>query len=421
MNDEKLIEGMEWGKDIFQYMKMNHVIGAETGKSTFLGINGPKGIGKEILIRKISNILEREFISIDFVDWIHKSNSFSKLYHENAVVFVNDISIENGFYCNEINCFIERNKKDRKNIIYVFSSNAVLGVNTPISSKLRVFLYGRLSMSEKISFAKTVADECKIDLHLENVEIPDVVLMYIIKNYTKEAGICSLSACIHNIYEYLYFNNSCNEGGEIVIKKEHLIDILGNEKYVFDENIAQRCLQGIGMAWTKWGGTILPIEMLVMKGNGEIQVSGNIGNIMHESIDVVFAYFRANYKKWGIKRNFFAKHNIYINIYEQSIYKNGSSAGLAFFVKAICTIKNIEFKDAIAFSGEISLDGRVLRVGGLKEKLCVVQEQEIKKVVLPKQSWMEYQSISHEIKENLFVYFIDDVMELKQIIQKEKR
>lgn len=421
MKDEKLIEGMEWGKDVFQYMKMNHAIGAETGKSTFLGINGPKGMGKETLIRKISNILEREFVYIDYVDWIHKSNSFSKLYHENAVVFINDISIKNGFYDNEINCFIEKNKKNRENIIFVFSSNVVLGANTPISAKLRVFLYGRLSMSEKISFAKTVINECQKDLHLENVEIPDVVLMYIIKYYTKEAGICSLSSCIRNIYEYLYFNNSCNKGGKIVIEKEQLTDILGNEKYVFDEFIAQRCLQGIGMAWTKWGGIVLPIEVLVMKGNGKILVSGNIGNIMHESIDVVFSYFRANYKKWGIKHDFFTKHNFHINIYEQSIYKDGCSAGLAFFVKTLCTIKNICFKDAIAFSGEVSLEGRVLRVGGLKEKLCVVQEQGIKKIVLPKQSWMEYQSIRNEIKENMFVYFIDDVLELKQIIQKEKR
>lgn len=88
MNEKNIIEGMEWGKDVFQYMKMNHAIGVETGRSTFLGINGPKGIGKEILIRKISDILEREFIYIDYVDWIHKRDSFSESYHENAVAFI---------------------------------------------------------------------------------------------------------------------------------------------------------------------------------------------------------------------------------------------------------------------------------------------------------------------------------------------
>ncbi len=420
MNEKNIIEGMEWGKDVFQYMKMNHAIGVETGRSTFLGINGPKGIGKEILIRKISDILEREFIYIDYVDWIHKRDSFSESYHENAVVFINDTSIENGFYSNGINCFIEKNK-NKKNTIFVFSSSAILGANSPISSKLRMFLYGRLSIFEKISYAKAVINVCQKDLHLEKVEIPEAVLMYIITYYTKEAGVYSLSACIRNIYEYLYMNNSCDNGGKIVIEKEQLTNILGNEKYVFDEMIAKKCLQGIGVAWTRWGGTILPIEMLVMKGNGNLLFSGNIGNIMQESINVIFSYFRANYKKWGIKHNFFIKHNIHINIYEQSIYKDGSSAGLAFFVKTICTIKNISFKDAIAFSGEISLEGRVLRVGGLKEKLCVVQEQGIRKIVLPKQSMMEYQSIRGEIKENLIVYFIDDVMELKRIIQQEKR
>lgn len=420
MNEKNIIEGMEWGKDVFQYMKINHAIGIENGKTTFLGINGPKGIGKVILIRKICHVLEREFVYIDYVDWIHRSNSFSKLYRENAVIFINNTSIENGDYCNGTNYFIEKHK-NKKNIIFVFSSNAILGANTAISSNVRVFLYGRLSMSEKISYAQTVVNEFKIDLRLNNVEIPETILMYIIKYYTKEAGVYSLSAYIRSIYEYLYLNNRWSEGKEIVIRREQLINILGNERYVFDEMITSRCLQGIGMAWTKWGGAILPIEMLVMKGKGKLLVSGNIGNIMQESIDVVFSYFRANYKKWGIKHNFFTKHNIHINIYEQSVYKDGSSAGLAFFVKALCTIKNINFKDAIAFSGEISLEGRVLRVGGLKEKLCVVQEQGIKKIVLSTQCWMEYQSIKDKIKENLFVYFIDDVMELKQIIQKEKR
>ena len=421
MSEKNIVEGLEWGKDVFQYIQMNHELGLETDKTTFLGINGPKGIGKEILMKKICNILKREFICIDYVDWIKNRNSFSdELYRENSLVFINDTSIENGFYCNEINCFFEEYKY-KKNVIFVFSSNVILGANIAISSKFRVFLYGRLSMAEKIAYARTVVNECQINLHLKNVKISDEVLAHIIKYYTKEAGIYSLSALTRVLFEYINLNNNCDERGEIVIEKEHLSSVLGNEKYVFDEKIAQRCLQGVGMAWTKWGGTILPIEMIVMKGNGKILSSGNIGNIMQESIDVIFSYFKVNYKKWGIKQNFFSMHVIHINIYEQSIYKDGSSAGLAFFVKILCTIKNIKFKNSIAFSGEISLEGRVLRVGGLKEKLCVAQEQGIKKIILPKQSWMEYQSINSEIKKSLFVYFIDDVMELKKIIQKEKR
>lgn len=418
--NKKNIEGMEWGNDVFQYIKLNHMIGKETGKTTFLGINGPQGIGKKRLIQTICSILGREFLCIDYVDWIHNSNSFSEMYQENVLILINDTPIESGGYCDEINNFVEQYKY-KKNNFFVFSSHTLLGMNTAISTKFRVFLYGRLSFDEKIAYARTVVKKCKIDLHLENVKIPDEVLAYIVKYYTKEAGVRSLSVWIHNLFEYINWNNDFDKNNKIIIRKEQISSILGNEKYVTNEMITQRCLQGVGMAWTKWGGILLPIEILLIKGKGKIFLLGNIGNIMKESVDVVISYFKFNYKKWGIKKNFLSKYNIHINIYEQSIYKDGSSAGLAFFVHILCTIKKIKFKEAIAFSGEISLEGLVLRVGGLKEKLCVAQEHGIKKIVLPKQSWLEYQSISNELKENLFVYFIDDVMELKQMIQKEKR
>lgn len=417
------LRGMEWGKNLFKYIQQNHLLGQETGKCAFVGINGPKGIGKRNLIQEICRILERDFLGIDYNKWLQYTDSYSDLYHENNLVYIYDVPMENGCYGNGIDCSLDkiRNETKLKNIIFVFSSNALIGSNTAIRSSFRIFLYGRLSQDEKISYAKMLIELCQTCWSLENIVIPDNVIETIIKYYTKEAGISSLSVLIHDIFEAIYCDHTYDRKKEIVITNEQIVRILGDKKFVFDELIAKKCLQGVGVAWTKWGGVILPIEILLTRGTGQILFSGNIGNIMQESVMTVFSYFKANYKKWGINSRIFIKYDFHINIYEQGIYKDGSSAALAFFVKILCAIKGISFKQSMAFSGEISLEGRVLRVGGLKEKLSTVQEHGINIMVLPKQSWNEYQTLPNKMKEKMSICFIDNVDELKKIIQKEKR
>lgn len=417
------LEGIEWGKNFFKYIQQNHILGQENGKCTFVGINGPKGIGKRDLCQEICHILERDFLSLSYNKWIEHIDSYSDLYHENHLVYIFDVPIENGYYCNETDCFLEEIRDEAKvnNVIFVFSSNELIGTSMAISSSFRIFLYGRLSQDEKVSYTKMLVKSCRAYWHLDNVVISDSVIENIIKYYTKEAGISSLSVLIHDIFEAVYCDHKYDVKKKIVITNEQVVNILGDKKYVLDEAISKKCLQGVGVAWTKWGGIILPIETILTRGSGQVVYSGNIGRIMQESVSVVLSYLKHNHKKWNINPKLFSKYDIHINIYEQGIYKDGSSAALAFFVKILCVVKKIKFKQSMAFSGEISLEGRVLRVGGLKEKLCTAQEFGIKKIILPRQSWNEYQTLPNAMREKLTVCFIDDVDELKKIIQQEKR
>ena len=119
---------------------------------------------------------------------------------------------------------------------------------------------------------------------------------------------------------------------------------------------------------------------------------------MKESIEVVFQYLKRNYEVWRIPKKDIYRRDFYISIYGLELFKDGASAGLAFLVKLICILKKIKFKQAIALSGEVTLDGRVLRVGGLKEKINVAQMHGIQKVVLPKQSWPEYQTLPNKMR-----------------------
>lgn len=422
MIQEDNMADMSWGEGIFEYLKMCHALGAERGENYFLGLNGPEGIGKKELLKRICIDINREFIAVDYADFIQNHEFHDACKDKSLVLFyIGNTPLDNGSYHKEVEKFIEtiKSMKNISNIIFTFSSTAILGTNTAMSARFRVFLYGSLSLSEKLSYARILIKQCQKKWNLENVSLPDHSVEILIKHYTKEAGINYLSVLIRNLYEILHYEGVHDREKEITITNKMIFRMIGSGCYVFDEQIRKKSLQGIGIAWTRWGGTLLPIEMAVTKGEGNIHFSGNMGDLMKESVHVVFTYFKANYRKWKIPPGFFAKHDFHINIYEQELYKDGASAGLAFFVKVICIIRNIRFQQPIAFSGEISLEGRVLRVGGLKEKLCAVQEHEIQKVVLPKQAWPEYQLLPEDFRNRLSVDFIDDVRELEVIILHE--
>ncbi len=422
MKHENGIIGMEWGEDIYYYIKMCNALGEKNGQNYFMGINGPVGIGKRELLKEISKVIGREFIFLDYTDFVQITNFFSEYSDKsNVLVYINNTSIENGIYHNTVRKFIEsiNTIKSLSNIIIVFSSSAILGTNTAINAEFRVFLYNCLSMKEKILYARTVVEGCQKKWNLENVCLPDNSIEILIKYYTKEAGINYLSVLIQILYKLIFYENGCEKDRVITITNKMILRLLGSGCYVFDEQVRKRCLQGIGMAWTKWGGILLPIEVTITKGHGNINFLGNIGKLMKESVQAVFAYLNVNCRRWKIPSKNFSKYDFHINIYEQEVYKDGASAGLAFFVKLLCTLRNIKFQQPIAFSGEISLEGRVLRVGGLKEKLCAAQDHGIQKVVLPKQSWPEYQLISAEVRNSLLVTFIDDVSEVEKIIIQE--
>lgn len=421
MDNENNMKGLQWGTDIYHHIKKRHELAKRTQKNYIVGINGPKGIGKKELIKLVGKEVKREYVDMDFKDILENASLFSKYKSGNYLLYIENTVVENGLYHQGVERIMnEINKNKLEDTIWVFSSNGLLGKNTSLNTQFRVFSYGCLSTMEKIMYAKEVIKKCKNKWGLDNISMPDKSIEILINHYTKEPGKNYLSILIENLFEELYCEKEHRcEKESIIITNKIIFQILGTGCYVLDAQIAKKSLQGIGAAWTKWGGMLLPIEMVVTKGKGNIIYSGTIGDTMKDSIQVIFSYFEINYKEWQIQHKFFQKHNIHINIYEQAIYKDGASAGLAFFVKLLCVIKNIKFREPIAFTGEVSLEGRVLRVGGLKEKLCSFQDHNIYKVVLPKQSWPEYQLMPTELRNSLSVHFIDNVKEIKKITLEE--
>lgn len=426
---EKMKLNTVWGQDIYEYIKMCDQIAKESSKNWILGVNGPVGIGKKYLIKSICEEIQRRFICISYKKLFESGYSLIEKHvlekdREPLLFYIEGIQKNDTNYSMEIDFLVEfiRSSIKIKKCIFVFSSTAIMGSNSPINVSFRVFRYGCLSLDEKIEFAHEIVTKCQRQWNLENIDLPDMSIKILIKHYTKEAGINYLAALICNLYEKIYYEKKYRqvdpEPTEITNKT--IFRILGSGCYVYDELITEKCVQGIGMAWTRWGGELLPIQIETNQGKGQIIYSSNIGNLMKESIEVVFQYLKRNYEVWRIPKKDIYRRDFYISIYGLELFKDGASAGLAFLVKLICILKKIKFKQAIALSGEVTLDGRVLRVGGLKEKINVAQMHGIQKVVLPKQSWPEYQTLPNKMRNKISVYFVDEVSELVKILLREQ-
>lgn len=418
MKEKKYIWDVIWGKDICEYLWVLHKVCEEKSECHFIGINGPVGIGKKTLIKQVSEAIGRKFIYINYYIDIEKGDNILN-YEENSLFYIEGITIENLNYPEKIKNLIHMIEENKifKDSIIIFSSSSVIGYNTGLNVEFKVFLYNSLSFYEKIQYAHIIIKECQEKWRLYNVELPDDSIEILIKYYTKEAGINSLSDLIRRLYEAIYYENN---NIDLIITNEVILKIIGSGTYVFDDQIYDMSLQGVGMAWTKWGGTLLPTELKMLKGNGEIIFYGNVGKAMRESVEIVLLYLKFNYKIWKIQKKDIYKKDFYINIYDASLYKDGSSAGLAFFIKFICAIRGIRFKRPIGFSGEFTLDGRILRVGGIKEKLSVALNHGISDFVLPKQSWGEFQLLPERMRKLVTITFVEHVKELEKVIEQER-
>ena len=321
---EKMKLNTVWGQDIYEYIKMCDQIAKESSKNWILGVNGPVGIGKKYLIKSICEEIQRRFICISYKKLFESGYSLIEKHvlekdREPLLFYIEGIQKNDTNYSMEIDFLVEfiRSSIKIKKCIFVFSSTAIMGSNSPINVSFRVFRYGCLSLDEKIEFAHEIVTKCQRQWNLENIDLPDMSIKILIKHYTKEAGINYLAALICNLYEKIYYEKKYRqvdpEPTEITNKT--IFRILGSGCYVYDELITEKCVQGIGMAWTRWGGELLPIQIETNQGKGQIIYSSNIGNLMKESIEVVFQYLKRNYEVWRIPKKDIYRRDFYIKAF----------------------------------------------------------------------------------------------------------
>lgn len=318
---------------------------------------------------------------------------------------------------------------DLSKVLFITTANDTSTISAPLHDRMEIIELNSYSIEEKFNIAKQhlVKKELKKhNLSAREFKISDDAIYKIIECYTREAGVRSLEKNIATLCRKATVDLE-NGKKSFKVTDKNLSDYLGVEKYSKDEIPKENQIGVVnGLAWTQVGGTMLPIEISALDGTGKIELTGNLGDVMKESAKTAVSYVRSRTKEYDIESDFYKTKDIHIHAPEAAIPKDGPSAGLAITTALVSELTGIPIKRNVAMTGEISLKGKALPIGGLKEKSMAAYKAGCDTVIIPKDNFKDLSEICDEVK--TAVRFIpvssfDEVMiqALEYIPKKDKK
>ena len=300
--------------------------------------------------------------------------------------------------------------------MFVTTANT-LNIPQPLVDRMEVIRISGYTENEK----KNIATKYLLPKQLNDngikgkeVNVAESAIESIIRFYTRESGVRSLEREISKIIRKALKNIIMNKKRSLSISKNNVENYLGVKKFKYGE-IESKSLVGVctGLAWTEVGGELLQIESVIMPGKGKAIYTGKLGDVMKESVQAAQSFVHSNSAKFGISPSLFEKHDIHVHVPEGATPKDGPSAGIAMFTSIISAFTGVSIKNNIAMTGEITLRGRVLPIGGLKEKLLAAVRGGIKEVIIPKDNKKDLTEIDEkEIVNNIEIHFVESANEI---------
>ena len=307
---------------------------------------------------------------------------------------------------------------DLSDVMFVTTANT-LNILSPLLDRLEVIRIPGYTEDEKINIAKNflIPKQMKNNgLKLEEWNLDENILKGIIQNYTRESGVRNFEREISKLVRKVVKKIVSNEAKKISIDSNNLNDFLGVKKFTFDdrENV-NKIGVATGLAWTETGGEILKIESVMMAGKGKMLITGKLGEVMQESVKAAKSYVRSKALTYGIIPPIFEKKDFHIHVPEGATPKDGPSAGIAIATSIISTITGTPINKNVAMTGEITLRGSVLAIGGLKEKLLAAHRAGIKKVLIPENNKKDLAEIPKNILKDIEVVSVKNLDEVLKI------
>ena len=319
---------------------------------------------------------------------------------------------------------------DLSKVLFIATANDLSTLSRPLLDRMEIIEVSGYSVNEKLHIAKEhlVGKQLrKNGLATSLLKISDSALKHIILGYTKESGVRELERQIAKIcrkavtklYEAGVFNADGTRNKEVKvcirITDKNLTDYLGNIKYKTDKAYKKPQVGIVrGLAWTSVGGETLEIEVNAMPGSDDLRLTGNMGDVMKESAMIAYSYVRAITEsgKYKVDMKYFDEHMLHLHIPEGAVPKDGPSAGVTMTTAMLSAVTGIPVRPDVAMTGEVTLRGRVLAIGGLKEKLLAAKLAGMKKVLVPEENVSDVEELDAEITDGLELVYVKDMSEV---------
>ncbi len=308
---------------------------------------------------------------------------------------------------------------DLSQVLFICTANITDTIPPALLDRMEVIRLPGYSHEEKLQIAKRYLIPRNLKEHglsEENIEFTDEALSIIVKQYTREAGVRNLNREIANVCRKVARRVAEGNTEKVIVTPQNVTEFLGPPKFI--EEIAERQPQvgvATGLAWTPFGGSVLFVETTKMPGKGSLTITGYLGEIMKESAQAALSYVRSRSEQLGIPEDFFSKHDIHIHVPAGAIPKDGPSAGITMATALASLATGRPVRHDIAMTGEITLTGRVLPVGGIKEKVLAAKEAGIAEIILPAQNEKDLVEIPEHIRNALHFHFVENMDEVLEI------
>ena len=435
------------------------------GESPIICLVGPPGTGKTSIARSVAKALDKKYVRISLGGVRDEAeirghrrtyvgampgrivNGLRSAGVKNPLMLLDEIDKMSSDYKGDTASALlevldaEQNKKfrdhyveipiDLSEVLFIATANSVQDIPRPLLDRMELIEVTSYTENEKLHIAKEhlLAKQMERNgIRPEQLAITDKAMAKIISGYTREAGVRNLERKLGEICRKAARPLYEGEKEKIKVTEQNLEKFLGKEKYSFDKkNDTDEVGIVRGLAWTSVGGDTLEIEVNIMPGKGEFQLTGQLGDVMKESAQAGISYIRSVSEEYHIPKKFFQENDIHIHIPEGAVPKDGPSAGITMATAMLSAITKTPVRADVAMTGEITLRGRVLPIGGLKEKTLAAKNAGIKTICVPKKNEKDIDEISPEIKKGLKIVFVEqmkdvlDVAFAKKLIKPRKR
>ncbi|HTT74840.1 MAG TPA: endopeptidase La [Candidatus Binataceae bacterium] len=451
---ERVLEEDHFGLEkvkqrILEYLAVQTLVGQLKGP--ILCLVGPPGVGKTSLGKSVARATGRKFVRVSLggvrdeaeirghrrtyigalpgkviqsmrkagsgnpvvlLDEVDKMSTDFRGDPSSALLEVLDPEQNNTFNDHYLDCDYDLSK-----VMFITTANTLDRIPRPLQDRMEIIRLPGYMESEKLQIAKKYLIRKQRDangLKEENIEFSDKALLGIVRNYTREAGVRNLEREIAAVCRKIAVEVVKNDrNAHVRVSSSALVKYLGPPKFRY--GIAETEPQvgvATGLAWTELGGELLSVEVTIVPGRGKLTITGQLGDVMRESAHAAMSYVRSRAEALGLAPNFYQKIDIHIHIPEGAIPKDGPSAGITLATALVSALCRVQIRNDLAMTGEITLRGRVLPIGGLKEKVMAAHRGGIKTVVIPKENEKDVDEIPAQVLKNITVIKVEHMDEI---------